>query len=75
MPWQDFSSVMREYRLFYVKLPNGLLQTEVYSINKPLAQLRDKLCEALEVGEYQCCRKDFIYPNKWSPNCRNTCSK
>jgi len=42
---------MREYRLFYVKMPNGFLLSEIFSINKPLVELRDKLCDFLGVGE------------------------
>ena len=48
---QDFSHVMREYRLFFVKLPNGYLSREVFSINKPISELREKLCDYLGAGE------------------------
>ena len=43
---------MREYRLFYVKMPNGFMLIEIFSINKPLLELRDKLCDFLGVGEF-----------------------
>lgn len=42
---------MREYRLFFVKMPNGYLLREVFSINKPLSGLREKLCDYLGVGK------------------------
>ena len=29
---QDFSFVMREFRLFYIKMPNGRLHSEVVSV-------------------------------------------
>ena len=41
---------MREYRLFFIKLPNGYLAREVVSINKATSELRDKLCDYLGVG-------------------------
>ena len=43
--------MMREYRLFFVKLPNGYLTREIFSINKPISELRERLCDYLGVGE------------------------
>ena len=42
--------MMREYRLFFVKLPNGYLCTEIVNINKPLSELLEKLCDYVGVG-------------------------
>lgn len=42
--------MMREYRLFFVKMPNGYLLREVVNINKPISDLREKLCDYLGVG-------------------------
>lgn len=42
---KDFSFVMREYRLFFVKLPNGLMCREIFNITKPISELREKLCD------------------------------
>ncbi len=41
---------MREFRLFFVKMPNGFFLREIFSINKPISELREKLCEHLGVG-------------------------
>lgn len=51
---QDFSFVMREFRLFYVKLPNGYLAREIFSVNKPISELLDRLCDYLGIGENRC---------------------
>ena len=47
---QDFSFVMREYRLFFVKLPNGLMCREIFNITKPICELREKLCDHIGAG-------------------------
>jgi hypothetical protein len=53
---KDFSFVMREFRLFYIKMPNGRMHSEVCNINRPVAELREKLCDLLgidNVDHYQ----------------------
>lgn len=47
---QDFSFVMREFRMFFIKLPNGVLHRQIFSISKPLSELKDRLCDVLGVG-------------------------
>lgn len=47
---KDFSFVMREYRMFYIKMPNGRLHREIFCINKPVSELREKLCDLLGVS-------------------------
>jgi hypothetical protein len=44
---KDFSYTSREHRLFYVKLPNGQLVTEVVNINRPVSVLIDRLMDSL----------------------------
>ena len=44
--------MMREYRLFFIKLPNGCLYREIVSINKPVTDLKERLCDVLGVGEF-----------------------
>ncbi len=51
--------MMREYRLFFVKLPNGYMAREVFSINKPISELREKLCDYLGVGESKAGRGQY----------------
>ena len=43
--------MMREYRLFFVKFPNGYLGREIFSINKPISELMERLCDYLGIGE------------------------
>ena len=43
--------MMREFRLFFVKLPNGYMAREIVNVNKPISELREKLCDYLGVGE------------------------
>lgn len=43
--------MMRELRIFFIKLPNGFLAREIFSINKPISELRERLCDYLGVGE------------------------
>ena len=43
--------MMREYRLFFVKLPNGLFTREIFNITKPISELREKLCDHIGVGK------------------------
>ena len=52
MMMQDFSFVMREYRLFFVKLPNGLMCREIFNITKPISELREKLCDHIGAGRF-----------------------
>lgn len=42
---KDFSYITREYRVFFIKLPNGMLISEVVNINKPVSVLIDKLSD------------------------------
>ena len=42
--------MMREYRLFFVKLPNGLMCREIFNITKPICELREKLCDHIGAG-------------------------
>lgn len=44
--------MMREYRLFFVKLPNGLLCREIFNITKPICELREKLCDHIGAGRF-----------------------
>lgn len=43
--------MMREYRLFFVKLPNNLFCREIFNITKPISELREKLCDHIGVGK------------------------
>ena len=47
--------MMREYRLFFVKLPNGLFTREIFNITKPISELREKLCDHIGVGKLNTC--------------------
>lgn len=45
---------MREYRMFFIKLPNGLLHRQIFSISKPVSELKERLCDVLGLGERNC---------------------
>ena len=42
---------MREYRTFYIKLPTGVLHQEIFCVNKPVSELREKVCDVMGVGK------------------------
>ena len=52
--------MMREYRLFFVKLPNSLFCREIFPITKPISELREKLCEHIGVGKSDAIKSGLV---------------
>lgn len=48
---KDFSYVMREFRVFYIQMPNGNLHSDVINITRPVSEVIEKLCCYLGVDD------------------------
>ncbi|KAL5516767.1 hypothetical protein EMCRGX_G002176 [Ephydatia muelleri] len=48
---KDFSYVMREFRVFYIQMPNGNLLSDAINITRPVSEVIEKLCYHLGVED------------------------
>lgn len=49
---KDYSTLLRDFRIFYVKLPNGHLYTELENVRAPLRKMIHRLCVLVQAEDY-----------------------